>query len=580
MADLVEQLSSPAGHLAALGVTLLAAALATAVVRTLARRLDFVSRPAGERWSTRAVPLGGGVGIFCALLPGLLLADPDLAVGAGIVFLLGLVDDRRPLSPPVKLVVQTVASCWVVAAPLAAGEAALLFGRGSLLFAEPAFLAIPVTVAWYVGVANSVNLLDNMDGSAAGVAAIAAAFVYLLAVGGELPDPALAVASVAAVGACAGFLVHNFPPARVYMGDAGSLLLGFALAGLAVRLPADPDQPWRSLAVPVVVLGAPLFDTALVWFTRRAARRPFLEGGRDHTTHRLMALGLSERRTLLVLYGGTAALGGVGLAVARGGIGLAVPTLVLGGIALVLLGVFLGDVSVYRPRPGEAAVPRVRSPALLYAVELAVDVAVLSACWIGAYAIRFEEADLGFYLSASALPALPFVIAFKVVALLWFDLYRGFWRTIAFADVAAIAKAITLATLLVIVVATGVVRFEHYSRGVFAIDWLLSLVGVVASRSALRYLRDALARLAQVRRPAVLLGPPGVRPLVEATLAEARLDLVDVVAPGDPDATLAAVRAAEPQVLLVADGRPDDDPLLRALAGEGLQVRRVRAVLD
>jgi len=561
----------PADSLGSMALVLLAgfavAVLATAVMRAVARRIDFVSRPRGERWSTRATPMGGGVALALALAPGLYTISPDLLVGCLAVFLLGLVDDARPLSPPAKLVIQTLAACWIVAAPLE--------GASATVFAGPSAVVIPVTIAWYVGVANSVNFLDNMDGSAAGVSAVIAAFVVAFAYGGD--DFDLVAGALIAVGACGGFLVHNFPPARIYMGDAGSLLLGFTLAGLAANLPLDSGTPWRNLAVPLLLLGGPLSDTALVWFTRRAARRPFLQGGRDHTTHRLMALGLSERRTLLVVYGVAAALCGVALAVARGGLGLAVPVLVLGGIGSVLVGIFLGaEVKVY-PSEDLPPAPRRGSAAVLYAAELAVDVALLSAAWIAAFAIRFEEADLPFYLTHVALPALPLVIGAKVLALLAFDLYRGFWRTIRFRDVAAIVKALTVGTFLVVAVAAVAQRFENYSRGVFAIDWLLSLVGVIGSRSAFRFFRDSLAGWARSTRTLVLWGPPGLAPLVEAGAA-AELRALDLDDQAETQALLEAVGEAD--ALLVGFVLPDDDPRLLALRQAGVEVRLLTLQFD
>lgn len=547
-------------------VAFVVAALATGAVRWAARKIDFVSRPRGERWSTKATPMGGGIALFLALAPGLYAISADLLMGCAVVFLLGLVDDARPLSPPVKLVMQTLAACWIVAAPLE--------GTAATVFAGPSAVVIPVTIAWYVGVANSVNFLDNMDGSAAGVSAVIAAFVVVFAFGG--PHPALVAGAAIALGACAGFLVHNFPPARIYMGDAGSLLLGFTLAGLAAHLPLDPHTPWRNLAVPLLLLGGPLSDTALVWFTRRAARRPFLQGGRDHTTHRLMALGLSERRTLLVVYGVAAALCGVALAVARGGLGLAVPVLIVGGIGSVLIGLFLGEVKVYAS-PEAAPPPRRGSAAALYAAELAVDVALLSAAWVAAFAIRFEDADLPFYLGNVALPALPLVIGAKVLSLLWFDLYRGFWRTIRFRDVSAIVKALSLGTLLVVLVATLAQRFENYSRAVFAIDWLLSLVGVIGSRSAFRFLRDALSGWARTSRKLALWAPAGLAPLVEAGAAAELVDLglgLDVA----PSALVEAVGDAD--AVLVGFVVPDDDPRVMALRQAGLEVRQLTLEFD
>ncbi|RMG09421.1 MAG: hypothetical protein D6731_19700 [Planctomycetota bacterium] len=570
-----------AEHVLAFVAALVACAGGAHLAAGAARRLGFVATPRADRWSRGAVPLGGGVAVVAVLSGGLWFGSPDLLVAVAAVFLLGLVDDLRGVSPPAKLVVQTLAACWMVAAPLTDGGP-------SLLFRAPNALALPLTIVWYVGVCNAVNLLDNMDGSAAGVVAVATAFVYVLAVGGLSPDPRLATAAAVLAGACLGFLSANFPPARVFLGDAGSLPLGFALAGLAISLPRGGGG-LRELAIPAFLLGTPIFDTALVWFGRRAARRPFLAGGTDHTTHRLVALGLSERRTLVVLYGATAALGGVALAIARGGLGTAVITALAGGAALVLGGLLLGEARVY-PAAQDSLSARSagRWRPLLYSVELLVDVGLLSAAWLGAYALRFDGEDLAFYLRASALPALPVVIGAKVLSLFAFRLYRGVWKNIAGRDLFAIGKAVSLASLIIVVAATGLQRFEHYSRGVVVIDWLLSLGAVAFSRSALRLGRDALSGLADRPRRAVLLGPRGLLPLLERDLDG--LELVGTIGGSgfegadsseSPDLADGAglveqARAAEAEVVLVGLPLAPNDPRLGAL-GRAFELRWVRA---
>lgn len=555
----------------------LTGALLTRACMGIAQRMDFVSRPSGERWSKRPVALGGGVAIYAVLIVGLAACSWDLALAASAVFLLGLVDDRRELSPKIKLAVQAVAALWVVWGPLDLGPA-------PLLLEGPPVLAWIVTGCWYIGMSNSLNLLDNMDGSAAGVAAIAALFCFAL--GGGSAD--LSFATLVAAGAALGFLCWNFPPAKVYMGDAGSLLLGFSLAGLAVRIPTGGVW-WRGLIAPACVLGIPLFDTALVWFSRRAAQRPFLQGGRDHSTHRLMALGLSPRRTLLVLYGVAASLGGLALAVARGSLGTTLLSVVVAGVVLILLGVLLGEVSVYRDASGRALLAPSRHPAFLYGVEILVDLGILTGCWLGAYALRFGGMELPeggpalpFYLSQSGFPGLPFVLGSKVVALLLFRLYRGFWRTIRIGDVLRVAQAVSLASLLIVVMATVLDRFENYSRGVIAIDWVLSLLAILASRSALRLLRETLLRLSGRQQRAVLLASPDLRELLEASLgAEPAVELVATLAPGGtPEATLQILAGHGAEVLIVPTTWSEEDPLLAAALGAGLQVRRLGVVLE
>jgi FlaA1/EpsC-like NDP-sugar epimerase len=174
------------------------------------------------------------------------------------------------------------------------------------------------------------------------------------------------------------------------------------------------------------------------------------------------------------------------------------------------------------------------------------------------------------------------VIGAKVLVLLLFGLYRGFWRTIRFRDVSTIAQAVLVGSVLVVVVATITTRFENYSRGVFAIDGLLSLGAVVASRSAMRLFRDTLGRLMDHTRRAVLVGPEALRDLVTAGAGDERLTLVGVIAPAAtaPEAAVAAARELTAEVALVVPPIEDTDPVVVALRTAGLDVRRVRAVVD
>jgi UDP-GlcNAc:undecaprenyl-phosphate GlcNAc-1-phosphate transferase len=273
-------------------------------------------------------------------------------------------------------------------------------------------------------------------------------------------------------------------------------------------------------------------------------------------------------------------LGGIALAVGRGDIGTAVLCAVGGGVVVVLLGVFLGDVPVYKAADGQPLSPRIRSAAALYAVELGVDVALLSACWLAAYAIRFGEAHQAFYLKSSALPALPVVVLAKVGALLVGGLYRGFWRSIRLRDVLAIARALALGSLITVVTATFVFRFENFSRGVVVIDALLGFGAVVGSRAGLRLFRDALERLVGRARRAAVVGPDALQPLLAAGLAgeQHRYELVGALAPGPTDELLAKAKELTVETLLVAADL--DEAQATALQAAGLEVRRVRVTID
>ncbi len=287
------------------GVLALALALAgTPLVMRWARRRGWVAQPQADRWHERPTALMGGLAIYAAGTGGHLLAVGTLPAalwtGGTLLAAVGWADDRWGVAPLVKLAAQ-------VAAALLLLRAGYAFGSG------PLWLTGPLTVVWVVGITNAVNLLDNMDGLAAGVVAIATVLLVLPA-GGALDAALWAVA-----GAALGFLVYNVKPARIFMGDCGSLFLGFAVAALSLTVVQAPASgaPASGAAVsgaaawlaPVVMLAVPLFDTTLVTVTRLRAGRPVWRGGRDHSSHRLVRRGCTERQAVFALYAVAAAAG-------------------------------------------------------------------------------------------------------------------------------------------------------------------------------------------------------------------------------------------------------------------------------
>ncbi len=283
-------------------VLIFAAALAfaigaTPVARRLARRAGLTDHPSARKVHTEPVPLLGGAAIYGAVMVALLLFSnrhfvvqpAGILIGATLMSFLGLVDDRRPVRPLLKLGGQLGATGVLVVS----GVSVQLFG---LTVAN-----LVLTVLWVLAVTNAINFMDNMDGLAGGVSGVAAAAFLLLAVanGQQLVAPLAA----AVLGACVGFLVYNFNPAVIFMGDHGSLFLGFILAGLGIKLrfPGRPtDVTWM---IPVLVLAVPLFDLALVLVARTRRRvNPFTTGGKDHLSHRLVASGLTSREAALTIY--------------------------------------------------------------------------------------------------------------------------------------------------------------------------------------------------------------------------------------------------------------------------------------
>lgn len=284
-------------------VALTLALAMTPAAGRLALRTGMVDHPSGRKLHQRPVPLLGGLAIYLALVGAVALFSDraylaqlaGIFIGATLVSFFGLWDDRSGLPPLVKL-----------AAQLAATAILLIFGIQVQLFEWPA-LNYALTVLWVVGITNALNLLDNMDGLSAGVATVASAFFLVqAALSGQYLVGALAAALT---GACLGFLVYNFNPARIFMGDSGSLFLGFLLAvvGLKLRFDNVTTVTWM---VPVIVLGIPIFDTTLVTFSRlRRGLNPLTTPGKDHLSHRLVKLGLTHREAVLTIYVVGVALG-------------------------------------------------------------------------------------------------------------------------------------------------------------------------------------------------------------------------------------------------------------------------------
>lgn len=284
----------------------------TPVSKWLAPHIGVMDRPNPRKIHSSPVPRMGGVAILMAVMGMLLVLRSQMEIqqlvamvfAAAFMSFLGLVDDRFTLSAYVRLVAQ-----------IAAGVFIYWSGIRIQIFANP-WLDGSLTVFWIVGITNAMNFLDNMDGLSAGVGAIASAFFLVLAVqNGQFLVSAL---SAALLGACVGFLVWNLNPASVFMGDSGSMFLGFMLACVAIKLRFVAQTTTVSWMVPLLVMGLPVFDTSLVFISRlRRRKNPLTTPGRDHTSHRIAAHGFTRREAVLVLYIACSALGVSALLVAN-----------------------------------------------------------------------------------------------------------------------------------------------------------------------------------------------------------------------------------------------------------------------
>lgn len=453
--------------------------------RVVARRTGMVAHPRNDRWHRQVVPLLGGVAIAMATLIGALVtgvaSETVVPLTAAMaIFVMGLVDDVLALKPVTKLIGQ-----------IAMAAAMVYFGY-RLSWLESRLLDSVLTMVWLIGLTNAFNLLDNMDGLCAGTALVVAVMLIvglLTGVSKDVAGPEIAFLSILA-GAVAGFLVYNFPPASIFMGDSGSLMLGFSLATLTLShegVRGSRSDVVSVIAGPVFVLLIPIFDTTLVTVLRLLAGRSPALGGRDHSSHRLVALGLSERSAVFVLWF---------LAVIGGVVGLALRSashngsFLIGGAFLAVMCVFafyLARVRVYDDvkAPPEAVAMTPLWGEFVYKRRLAeviMDFFLIGVAYYAANRLRFggeaylENAE-NFYTS------LPVVLASQLVAFFVVGVYRGTWDHFKRKDRVTFLKGVMLGAAAAQLVILAVYRYYSYSISIFLIYALLLGVLMVISRT-------------------------------------------------------------------------------------------------
>jgi UDP-GlcNAc:undecaprenyl-phosphate GlcNAc-1-phosphate transferase len=464
----------------------------TPVVRTLARRWGFVAKPKIDRWHKNPTAMMGGVGIWLAVIGTWLALVPHTKQGwvvigaASFLFLVGLVDDWLHVKPYQKLIGQVIGAAIVVNYGL------VLPWTRSL----PANMVI--TIFWLIGITNAINLLDNMDGLATGIAVIAACFLtYNFVTGGQGTEAVMMAVFAAAL---VGFLVYNSNPASIFMGDSGSMFIGFFLAGAAmVNVSGGRSRIFGPvLAVPILVLFIPIFDTTFVTILRKLSGRAASQGGRDHTSHRLVALGMSERRAVWMLYG-LAGLSGL-LAIIVSRLKPDVSLALVAGFTLVLtlLGVYLAGVKGYDEEEDVRAARD--TPLFAFLVdfsykrrifEVLLDVVLIVLAYWSAYAIKFEP-----FSNSPAwklfLRTLPVLVVVRLGAFLFFGVYRGIWRYTSIDDLMAFAKAVAAGSIVSMVIVLFKFRFQGFSRAIFVIDALAMMMLLAGSRVAFRFFRQVL----------------------------------------------------------------------------------------
>jgi UDP-GlcNAc:undecaprenyl-phosphate GlcNAc-1-phosphate transferase len=506
----------------------------TPLCRALAHRLGYVARPKEDRWHKTPTALLGGVAIVLSTMAvsvagGIVSGDLWQLVACSVfISAFGLFDDLLSLKPSTKLIAQIVAA------------SAMLFFGFRLNWTESLVGDTMLTLFWIVGVTNAFNLLDNMDGLCGGVTLIAGAF--LLFGLGDQPDAVRAALYLATMlGATAGFLIYNVHPASIFMGDTGSLFLGLNVAALTLSVRTEADGGSRVLSVvaaPVLLLLIPILDTTLVTAMRLLSGRRPSQGGRDHASHRLVAIGLSEPRAVTTLWMLAAAGGFVSLLLQQRDQSWSLIVAIIFVLSMIIFAVYLARIRVY----GDA------DPALLHGkvtplvvdfmfkrrvAEVLLDLCLVPLAYYTAYRLRFE----GRLLSANYplfLNSLPVVLCCQLLGLFVVGGYRGTWRYFGMMDAVVFAKGVLLGTVGAELIILYAYRFQNYSRAVFVIDAALLFLLLSGSRASFRLIGEFVHRRRSTGRRCIIYGTG--------------------------DATLATIQQAFGAVSLKVVGFIDDSP--------------------
>lgn len=529
-------------------VSFLGALALTPLVRFAARRWGMVARPKADRWHRQPTALMGGVAIFVSVMTAELLVAPmdrqvvALLGASSFLFLVGLLDDLVTLKPYQKLAAQVLAAL------------ALIGGGLTLSWTGYPALNAAITLLWLVGITNAVNLLDNMDGLAAGITVIGCTMLGAHAYAAGQLD-LCAMLGVFGAGVL-GFLVYNSNPASIFMGDCGSLFLGsFLGAGALMCSTSGRSRTFLPvLAVPVLTLFIPIFDTLFVMVLRKLVGRRVSQGGRDHTSHRLVALGLTERRAVLLLYVLAALSGLLAILVRDLPLDVSLAAIVGFTIALTMLGFQLARVKVYDPEELRRAHEK---PVTAFLVnlsykrrvfEIGLDVGLISLSYYTAHALAHGP------VSSSGgwerfLPVVVLLVGVKLTVFLAMGVYRGLWRYVSLPNLVTYGMAVFVASVCGCLALLAAGRPDALSRVVIALDGLLLLFLLSATRLSFRLLRR-------------LIPPPAPGPGRRVLIFGA----------GDAGELLARELMNNPAIGRQPVGFVDDDPLKAGRRIHGLLV--------
>ena len=580
------------------GAALALASIFVPIVRRLAQVGGLFEHPVEDRWHRRPVPKLGGAGMAIAFLlaawPVARSGDLWLLVAAPVaMFVLGLVDDLCPVRTWTKF-----------AAQIATAIAFLFLAPNVHITGQPVGDAL-IAILWFVGITNAFNLLDNIDGLAAGVATIAGIFlVSSLLLSGDSVLGGLARPVAAITGVAAGFLIYNWHPASIFMGDGGSHLLGAFFASATILAAPHFHIEGGGATIAVALLLVPCADTALVILTRQLSGRSAFVGGRDHLSHRLVALGTDDRAAVLVLYGVAAVGGFAALALQTLGPKIGWAIVASYAAAVGVLGVYLAHVDVRSDTRRRSRLPLPTELTARYRLyEVALDVLLISLAYYLGLITRFREPERFSIFLAHFTDILPIVVTIHLAALWMAGKYRRTPVRSALSPAMTILRGAALGSAGTAIAVLYLTRFEGYSRIAFAVAAVFVVALLWSEHVALRAFDEFLRRRQRPDRLAIVYGAGphgalavrelhnnvahGLRPLgvIDDDPARHRHDVEGVRVLGglqDLDILLTEAGGAVTTVIVAIQSLPEDrfDRLCATCDRHKVEVQRLRFSLD
>lgn len=490
--------------------TLLLSLILTPIIRKIALKSNKVEKVKSNRWHQEPIPIFGGVAIWASwsLVTFWYLHSNQISpipiIFTSMIFILGFYDDLFQLNPIMKLIGQIAVASVIVK-------------MGFVIEIIPyPMISIPLTILWIVGITNAFNLLDNMDGLSAGVAMFTSLSLFLLSL--QSGDTVVSILAIGLVGSSLGFLKYNFYPAKIFMGDSGSMFLGTALAIISIM------GTWRhasnlliTIIVPLLVLGVPIFDTVFVSITRKLRGVPLSHGGIDHISHRLVALGMSQKRAVLTLYFFSAFMGGIAVYYNKLN-----PFVILIGVTLLVIclfcfGLFLGEMEAYskdsrfrRNLESYRKLEHYKNKFVGFSkrrmVEMVMDLVLITVSFFSSYLIRFEGNLPPQDIYYNMVDLLPLVIIIKLILLYYFGCYKSLWKYVGTGEVLDILKALVVSTFII----TGFVYYKYqfidFSKTVFIIDWMMSVLLICGFRFSLRMFREYMMKFKMGQKKVIIIG--------------------------------------------------------------------------